>query len=238
MLQTRQLLVAYNKVFKCSALTVVSIETKKRKLDLRRSCTTLHQIFPPLVKKDVKVESLCYSGYFSRVPVCLLCTLPQQLDRVSRPCKSPFKNKKKKKKCVLSVPILCRLCIFKSQDPPDQKTQGSVCCHGARSGDGAPTLHRLVQGWHWVLAGARGHAGTVNRCLNRGAEPDQETCGPVYPREFCRRPNSPIEIYFHSWKKSRGCGCCYSHCSPCEEKTKSRFSQNVSESLKIIRQMS
>ena len=110
---------------------------------------------------------------------------------------------------------------FKSQGPLDQKTQGSVWCHGAMSGDGAPSLHRSVLGWRWVPAGARGRAGTVNRCLSRGAQPGSETCDPASPKVFYRRPSSPIEIYFHSWKKSMGCDYCCSRCFLCKQKIES-----------------
>lgn len=97
------------------------------------------------------------------------------------------------------------------------------------SGDGAPSLGRWVQGWRWVLAGARGRAGTVNRRLSPGAEPGSETCDPASQKAFCRRPNCPIEFYFHSWKKSMGCDyCCLSsRCFLWEQKIKSQQSDKL-----------
>lgn len=141
------------------------------------------------------------------------------------PCKLLFQRNPPKTRCPPSVPF-----FFKSQGPLDQKTQGSVCCHGAMSGDGAPSLARWVPGWRWVPAGARGRAGTVNRCQGRGAEPGSETCDPVSPRVFYRRPSSPIEIYFHSWKKSMGCDyCCWSsRCFLCEQQQQQQKKSRVS----------
>lgn len=59
------------------------------------------------------------------------------------------------------------------------------------SGDGASSLGRWVPGLRWVPAGAQGHAGTVNRGLRRGAEPDSEMCDPESQKVFYRRPSSP-----------------------------------------------
>ncbi len=93
------------------------------------------------------------------------------------------------------------------------------------SDGGAPSLHRWVPGLHWVPAGARGRAGTVTRCLGRGAEPGSVTCDPASPRVFYRRPSSPVEIYFHSWKKSMGCDYCCSRCFLCKQKIKAHISE-------------
>ena len=113
------------------------------------------------------------------------------------------------------------------------------------SGGGAPSLHRSVPGWRWVPAGARGRAGTVNRSSSRAAEPGSGTCDPAFPMGFYRRPSSPIEIYFHSWKKSMGCGYCCSRCFLCGLETQRHTSvrcghrfcntgKNIKEIIKCI----